>query len=108
MSFLYLGALLASLAGMVVLDWRYRLFFWRSTWHAVVVMLAGLAVFVVWDVAGIALGLFTRGESSIMTGVLLGHEFPLEEIFFLAFLCYLTMNLFAVFERLLAARRADR
>jgi hypothetical protein len=36
-----------------------------------------------------------------MTGVLLGPELPLEEVFFLILLCYMTMNVFnAVMHRL--------
>lgn len=105
MTFAYLGALLVSLAGMVVLDWRYRLFFWRSPVRAAVVLISGLVFFLIWDLVGIGLGLFSRGETAYMTGILLAPELPLEEAFFLAFLCYLTMNLVFLFERMLAARR---
>jgi lycopene cyclase domain-containing protein len=93
MNILYLLALLVSIGAMVALDWRFRLFFWRSPWRAAAVLGIGLAFFVAWDLAGISLGIFHRGESSVMTGVLLAPELPLEELFFLGFLCYLTMVL---------------
>jgi lycopene cyclase domain-containing protein len=95
MGFVYLAALLVSLFGMVTLDRRFRLFFWRDVPRAAVTLLVGVVFFLIWDVVGIDLGIFFRGETSFMTGVLVATELPLEEVFFLTLLCYLTMNLLA-------------
>jgi lycopene cyclase domain-containing protein len=92
--FLYLAALLVALTGMVLLDRRFRLFFWKDARVAAFVLIIGLAFFLVWDLQGIGLGIFFRGETSFMTGVVLAPELPLEEPFFLALLCYLSMNLY--------------
>jgi lycopene cyclase domain-containing protein len=94
MGFLYLGALLISLAGMVVLDLRFRLFFAVAPVRAAIVLALGIAFFVVWDLAGIGAGIFFRGNPGLLTGVQVAPELPLEELFFLALLCYLTMNLY--------------
>lgn len=94
MSFLYLAALLVSIAGMIVLDVRFRLFFAAAPLRAAIVLVVGLAFFLAWDVAGITLGIFFRGNPDLLTGALLAPELPLEEFFFLALLCYTTMNLF--------------
>jgi lycopene cyclase domain-containing protein len=91
-SFAYLGVLVVSLAGMVVLDLRFRLFFAVAPVRAAVVLLAGIAFFLTWDLAGIGAGVFFRGNPGLLTGVLIAPELPLEEVFFLALLCYLTMN----------------
>jgi lycopene cyclase domain-containing protein len=99
MGLLYLLALLVSLTGMVVLDRRFALFFFRDARRASIVLAVGIVFFVCWDLAGIGLGIFFRGETPFMTGLLLAPELPLEEIFFLALLCYLTMNLFGFFTR---------
>jgi len=104
MGILYLAALLISLGGMVVLDRRFRLFFFDAPWRAAIVLVAGVLFFLVWDVAGIGLGIFFRGETSFMTGILVGPELPLEEVFFLTLLCYLTMNVFRGTQRLLQWR----
>lgn len=93
MSFAYFGVLGLSLCAMVLLDMRFRLFFWRSPVRAAVVLAVGVLFFLAWDLLGIGFGIFHRGETPFMTGVQLGPELPLEEAFFLAFLCYLTMNL---------------
>lgn len=94
MSLLYLGVLLVSLAGMVVLDLRFRLFFAVAPVRAAVVMVLGIAFFLAWDLAGIGAGIFFRGNPGLLTGVLIAPELPLEEVFFLALLCYLTMNVY--------------
>jgi len=94
MGILYLLGLLVALTGMVMLDRRFRLFFWRGPVRAAIVLIVGLLFFLAWDLSGIGLGIFFRGETSFMTGVLLAPELPVEELFFLTLLCYLTMNLF--------------
>jgi lycopene cyclase domain-containing protein len=101
MPFAYLAALLIALTGMVLLDRRFRLFFWRDARRASIVLVVGIVFFVAWDVAGISTGIFFRGETSFMTGVQIGPELPLEEIFFLALLCYLTMNLYGAIARVI-------
>ncbi|BDZ48237.1 hypothetical protein GCM10025867_04780 [Frondihabitans sucicola] len=95
MGILYLLGLLIALAAMVVLDRRFRLFFWRDRVRAAVILPVGIAFFLVWDLFGIGLGIFFRGETFFMTGLQVAPELPLEEPFFLALLCYLTMNLVA-------------
>ena len=94
MILIYLAALLVALTGMVVLDRRFRLFFWRDARRAAIVLLAGLAFFLAWDLAGVGGGIFFRGETSFMTGLQVAPEVPLEELFFLTLLCYLTMNVY--------------
>jgi lycopene cyclase domain-containing protein len=92
--FSYLAVLLVSITGMVVLDRRFRLFFWVAPARAAMVLLLGVSVFLLWDGLGILLGVFFRGQTEFMTGVLLAPELPLEELFFLVLLSYLTMNVY--------------
>ncbi|WP_285041135.1 lycopene cyclase domain-containing protein [Plantibacter sp. LMC-P-059a] len=94
MGLLYLLALLVSITGMIMLDRRFRLFFWADRRRAAVILPAGVVFFLVWDLFGIGLGIFFRGETSFMTGLQVAPELPIEEVFFLTLLCYLTMNLF--------------
>ena len=96
MSVLYLAGLLVGIAGMVVLDLRFRLFFRRGPVRAAIVMAVGIAFFLGWDLAGIRLDVFFPGRSTIVTGMLLAPGLPLEEVVFLALLCYTTMNAYAL------------
>lgn len=104
----YLLALAVSLASMVVMDRRWRLVLWHRRRRAAGVLLAGVAFFLLWDLTAIALGFFERGESAAMTGIELLPELPLEELFFITFLCYLTLVLHALALRLLPAPPARR
>ena len=106
--FSYLAALLVSITGMVMLDRRFRLFFWKDARRASIVLTLGVAFFLVWDVFGIALGIFFRGQTSFMTGLLVGPELPIEEVFFLTLLCYNTMNAYGAAVLLLERRQARR
>ena len=99
MGLLYLLALGVSITGMVVLDRRFTLFFFRDARRASIVLAAGLVFFVGWDLAGIGLGIFFRGETEFMTGLQVAPELPVEELFFLTLLCYLAMNLFGFLTR---------
>ncbi|MET1035377.1 MAG: lycopene cyclase domain-containing protein [Arthrobacter sp.] len=91
---IYLLVLIGLLGCMALLDARYRLFFWARPAAAAAVMAVGLAYFLAWDVWAIAEGIFLHRDSPLMTGIMLAHQLPLEEAFFLAFLCYQTMILF--------------
>jgi lycopene cyclase domain-containing protein len=103
----YLLALLVSLTGMIVLDRRFGLFFWRAPRVAAVVLVVGVLFFLAWDVVGIATGIFYRGETAFMTGLLVAPELPIEEVVFLTFLCYLFMNALQGARMLLERRRAS-
>ena len=107
MGVLYLLCLLASIGCMALLDHRFRLFFFAAPLRAAVVLGTGLVFFLIWDLFGIGLDIFYRGETRFMLGVELAPHLPLEEAFFLAFLCYLTMVLYGLI-RVLAGHLAGR
>jgi len=69
MGALYLAALLVGIGCMLLLDHRFRLFFWHDAAIASLITVLGTALFLVWDVAGIALGIFLRGDSPVATGI---------------------------------------
>ncbi len=87
----YLGALLLSLAGLAVVDRRYRLVFWADWRRAAWTVGIGVVGFLVWDLVGLGLGIFARGASPHMTGLLLAPELPVEEAVFLTLLCYVAL-----------------
>lgn len=82
------------MAGIATLDWRYKLALFYDKKRALITILIGVAVFIVWDVFGIALGIFFSGQSHYMSGLYLGPEFPIEELLFISFLCYFTLVLY--------------
>lgn len=101
MNGVYLAGLLVGIAGVTVLDLRFRLFFGADPFRAAVVVIVGVAGFLLWDSAGIRLGIFFEGNRALITGVQLGPQLPLEELFFLILLCSTTMTLFGAVVRLI-------
>ncbi|WP_265520279.1 lycopene cyclase domain-containing protein [Oerskovia flava] len=102
----YLGALLVSLGGLAVLDRRFRLAFWHDWRRTALTLAVGLVFFLLWDVAGLLLGIFARGDSPHMTGLLLAPELPVEEAVFLTLLCYNTLLVWRAFARRWPVRAA--
>ena len=77
MSVVYLAALLLSLTGLGLLDYRHRLAVGNgAAIKTLVIVGASVAFFLIWDVFGIASGVFFRGGGPWMTGILLAPELP--------------------------------
>lgn len=91
MMFFYLGTLLFSIAGMLTIDWRYKLAFWYDAGRTIKTLLVAIGVFLLWDFFGIALGIFFSGHSPYMLDIYLAPELPPEELVFLFLLTYVTL-----------------
>jgi len=102
--FVYLAGLIFSIIGLGLFDWRFKLGFSSNKRAALLATLLPLVFFLLWDGAGIALGIFFRGETSHLTGLLIAPELPLEELFFLFLLNYTTLTIFIAIKRMLAKR----
>lgn len=105
MSFLYGGVLLFVTGCMALLDARFSLVMWRTPIRSLLTILAGIALFLLWDIIAIEQGFYYRGESEAMTGLMLAPDLPVEELLFITFLCYLTLVLHGLIGRLVADRK---
>jgi len=104
MSLMYFITLILGIACMILIDHRFKLFFWRDAAAAFLVTVAGTTFLLLWDAAGIVAGIFLRGESSISSGVVIAPELPIEEPIFLVFLVLCTMILYTGAVRILRSR----
>ena len=104
MQFAYLAGLIFSIIGLGLFDWRFKLGFSTNKKAAALATLLPLIFFLIWDGAGIALGIFFRGETSHLTGILVAPELPIEELFFLFLLNYTTLTIFITVKRIAAKR----
>lgn len=102
---LYLAALLVSFAGVLTLDLRFGLAARPRPRRTLLVVAIGVALFVVWDLVGIATGVFIRGDGPWYVGLEVAPHLPIEEIVFLTFLCYLTCVIDGAVRRL--SRRGE-
>jgi lycopene cyclase domain-containing protein len=98
-SFLYLAALLISLGGLAMLDYRFKLGFAANAKRAAITIAVPYVLFLAWDYIGIELGIFARGDSQFMLGIEIIPDFPLEELFFLVVLCYTGLLITAALAR---------
>lgn len=103
---IYLLILLLLLGCMALIDARWKLFLFVRPVAAVTVLALGTGFFLVWDIAAIAAGIFLHRDSPLMTGIMIGAQLPLEEAFFLLFLCYQTMILFTGAQRWLQRKQS--
>ena len=85
---LYLAAILFSLAGLTILDRKYKLVFFANARLASFTTIFLVTFFSIWDAFGISNGIFFKGENSLLIGMQLFDEYPVEELFFLTLLSF--------------------
>jgi lycopene cyclase domain-containing protein len=88
--FLYLGGILVAFAGMGYIDWHWKVALFRDPGHTAMVVGITFVVLLLFDIAGLLLGIFTAG-SRVMGIYLFSPDLPLEEIFLLTFFGYFTL-----------------
>lgn len=94
----YLLALLLSLAGLAIIDYRWKVAYFVQPRRTITVLAMSVAAFVAWDIAGILANIFFIGSNEYLLGVRIG-EFPLEEIFFLTLLTYCSLISYLLVKR---------
>lgn len=105
---LYAASILTATVCLGLLDHRFGLVLWSHARRAGVVLVTGIVFFLVWDVVAIAAGFYRLGESTAMTGLVLAPDLPVEELMFIAFLCYVTLVLRGLLELALTRRAGER
>lgn len=107
----YLFILLGLIICMGLVDARFKLLIFDKPLAALGCLVLGTIFFLVWDLIAIAQGIFLHVDSQLMTGVMVAEQLPLEEVFFLFFLCYSTMivvNGIALMRRSVGAVRPSK
>lgn len=89
----YLLALLVSIIGLGILDYRYKLALFHDMGRALKVLGLSLAAFITWDALGIVFKIFFIGANPYLLGLHIG-QFPFEEMFFLVLLIYCSLVLY--------------
>ena len=88
MQWFYLIGLLIGICGLLIIDRRWKLAFWKDTKRTTMTLATAIGVFVLWDFLGIFLGIFFHGNSEYSLPLRIAPEFPIEEIVFLFLLSY--------------------
>lgn len=73
---------------MGLIDFKHKLALFVQPLRTLVTLTISVAVFLIWDLVGIAQGIFFRGSGPYLTGITIAPELPIEEVFFLTLLSY--------------------
>lgn len=103
----YALVLLFSLLGLTIADWRWRLVVFghddnedrvrrRAALTTLVIM---VGAFLLWDVLGIGLGIFSTNPRYVIGLTIVSRNLPIEEIGFLILLNYFTLLVVAFMQR---------
>ena len=95
----YLIALLVSLAGLTAADYRWRLAMFSNPKRSLATLGLGVSSFLAWDLLGIGFGVFFEGRSTMLLGLNVLPQVPVEELFFLTLLCYTLLLSYLAFSR---------
>ncbi len=99
MEWIYFTGLSISLLCLSFIDYRFKLAFFHDARRTAITLAVAIGLFIIWDILGIALGIFYHGGSSFTLSVRLLPEFPIEELLFLTLLTYVTLLAYRWFER---------
>lgn len=88
MQYAYLLTLIVSLSGLATLDKKYNLALFWDAKKTLIALLAGLLFFLVWDVVGIVLGVFSTNQAWVSGLYVITPDLPIEEFLFLILLNY--------------------
>jgi lycopene cyclase domain-containing protein len=102
---LYLGLLLASIGGLALLDFRWKLALWDNWRRTSATIGVGVVWFLLWDLLGIWRGIFFEGSGDWLVGIKIAPQVPLEEPVFLTLMCYQALVIYLAIGRAVAKRR---
>ena len=103
----YAVILLVSLGGLALCDQRWKLVAWKSNAakKATIATIAALVgFFLIWDIAGIILGIFYTNPRYTLGLNLVTPNLPIEEVFFLMLLVYSVLIVDAATKRYYTSR----
>lgn len=96
----YGASLILSFIGIGIIDHKYRLAFFHDRNRTLKTIAVCIIFFLLWDALGIILGIFFHGQSIYDSNIMLAPDLPIEEVLFLSFLCYITLVLWRLIEKL--------
>jgi lycopene cyclase domain-containing protein len=95
----YLLALTVSVLGLVGIDQRHKIAFFKDARRAALTLLCAVPFFLLWDLTGIWFGVFFEQNHSLLVGLDLLPNLPIEEPVFLFLLCYTLLITYLLAER---------
>lgn len=108
----YLVVLTVSLCGLWLCDRRWKLVAYQSSAAAkkatLQTILIGVSFFLVWDIGGIMLGVFSTNTDYTIGLNLITPNLPIEEVLFLTLLMYVSLLTVAASSRFISHRQRNK
>jgi lycopene cyclase domain-containing protein len=95
----YLSVLLVSLAGLFWLDYRLKLAAFITPLKTLRILGIVVGIFLIWDIAGITLGIFQTNPDFVIGIHFVTPNLPLEEILLLTLISYLGLLINTLLDR---------
>ena len=93
MIFYYLMSLVVTIGFLALCDYRYKLAFFHDAKRTAKTIAVSIIFFLVWDILGVQLNIFFPGNSLYDMPLRVLPGVPVEELFFLFLLSYITLLL---------------
>ena len=90
--YFYISTLIIGISGMVILDWRFSLAFFKNAKASLTAITSIFVLLFIYDLIGINNDIFYTNQSYVSGIHLLSKNLPLEEFLFLFLLSYFTIN----------------
>lgn len=100
MKFAYLLSLVSVILLLLLVDRKMKLAFYDDAKRTIMTLATSIVLFLVWDVLGVWLGIFFPGDSAYILGIMVFPDVPLEELFFLFLLSYVTLIIWRAYGHL--------
>jgi len=97
--YIYLSCLLVALGCLFFVDFRFKLAYFLDKKRTLITFMIAIPIFLLWDIMGIVLNIFSKGDSAYSLKFEIFKNFPIEEIFFLILLVYTTLILWRLIQR---------
>ena len=94
----YLAGLVASIIMLIVTDYRYNLAFFYDNIRTAKTLVTAIIFFLIWDLMGVGLHIFYPGPSKFVLQINVLPGVPIEEIFFLFLLTYLSLIIWRAYD----------
>lgn len=98
--FFYLGILCLGILGLIILDYKYKLAFFCDPKSSIFAILPVMLLLLLADMVGVAQNIFFTYTDYVSNWYIASQNLPVEELIFLLLLCYITLIVYRIANRL--------
>lgn len=97
--FTYIAAILLSLTGLLLCDYRYKLVLFKNERAGLIAIFVAWAGLLIWDFIGINQGIFFSPSPKYALNIYVANELPIEELLLLIVIVYTPLIIWTTLRR---------